>query len=395
MKIQQTTTLRKIVKLMTDNPKAHTYCLPGGQASGKTSAVLIILINHALQTPGWDCYVAGKELSKMKVTVLKTFKNIMESIGLYNEEQFKGGVDYLFDNGAHIRFLSLDRPGAYKGNRSDLVFVDEANECGWEAYRELASRSKKVILSWNPNFTSFCEDIVMKLPTTVTVRTTFLDNEFAPANEIEELMNYKKGGYDDNGNIVNQELARLWQIYGLGIPCKAVGAIYTNWEIGEFNENCKTIIYGADFGSNDPSALVKIGVDQDAKTLYLKELIYARGCGSFDLVKLYKQVLPKQHLVIGDSAAPMTITDLRQAGINIKPCSKGKILDEVQVLQSYKFIVDPASKNLLFELDNCRYADTETKTTILPGNDHALDCIRYGVMSLLKAPKRDSIMKIY
>lgn len=389
MPLKVTNTLRKIAKAIKDNPDAHLILCPGGQASGKTSAILLIIINHALQTPGWDCYVAGRELSKLKVTTMKTFKNLMISLGLFDESNFKNGVDYIFSNNAHIRFLSLDRPGAWKGNRSDCCVIDEVNECGWDAYRELADRSKKVIAAYNPNFRSFCEDILMKLPDTVTVRTTFEDNEYCPENEVKALLQYRDAAYDEKGNIINNEFHRLWQIYGLGVPCKAVGAIYTNWEVGEFDEKCKTIIYGADFGSNDPSTLVKVGIDKENKILYLKELIYEKGCGSFDLVKLYKQVLPKQHLVIGDSAAPMTITDLRQSGINIKPCVKGKILDEVQVLQSYHFIVDPNSQHILYELDNCRYADSETKTTIMPGNDHTLDAVRYAFMATARAPKRD------
>lgn len=380
--IQPTTTLLKISKAIMENPDAHLILCPGGQGSGKSSAILLLLINHALQTPELDCYVAGKELSKMKVTTMKTFVNIMKSFNIFNEESFKGNVDYIFDNGAHIRFLSLDRPGAYKGNRSDLIFVDEVNECGWEAYRELSDRAKLVIAAYNPNFRSFCEDILMKLPDTVTIRTTFEDNEYCPENERKALLQYKSAAYDESGNIINQEFHRLWQVYGLGLACKPIGAIYTNWEVGEFKEG-KNIIYGADFGANDPSTLVKVNIDYDNKILYIKELIYQRGLGSFDLLKLYKQVLPKNHLVIGDCASPMVINDLRNGGINILGCKKDKILDRIQKLSSFKFIVDPASLNVQKELENCRYADCETKTTILPGNDHTLDAMAYGVEYML------------
>ena len=389
-----TTALRKIATAISQNPNAHLILCPGGQGSGKTSAILMLLINHALNHPGLDCYVAGKELSKMKVTTIKTFVSIMKNFNLFDDTQFKSNVDYVFSNGSHIRFLSLDRPGAYKGNRSDLVFVDEVNECGWEAYRELTDRAKRVIAAYNPNFRSFCEDILMKLQDTVTVRTTFEDNEYCPENEKKALLQYKKGAYDENGNIINQEFHRLWQIYGLGVACKAIGAIYTNWEVGEFDEDCKTVLYGADFGASDPSTLVKVGIDGKNKIVYLKELIYERDCGSFKLAELYKQVLPPVHLVIGDCAAEMTITDLNQAGINIKGCQKGKILDEVQVIQSYHFIVDPDSKHILYELDNCRYADSETKTTIMPGNDHTLDAIRYAIMYIVRRSnvKKDKIV---
>lgn len=390
--MEATTALKKIANAIRQNPNAHLILCPGGQGSGKSSAILMLLINHALNHPNLDCYVAGKELSKMKVTTIKTFVNIMKGFNLFNENQFKSNVDYVFSNGSHIRFLSLDRPGAYKGNRSDLVFVDEVNECGWDSYRELTDRAKKVIAAYNPNFRSFCEDILMKLPDTVVVRTTFEDNEYCPENEVKALLQYKKGAYDENGNIINNEFHRLWQIYGKGVACKAIGAVYTNWEIGEFNENCKTILYGADFGASDPSTLIKVGIDEPNKTIYLKELLYVDGCGSFALSKMYKEILPKKHLVIGDCAAEMTIIDLKKAGINIKGCIKGKILDEIQVIQSYKFIVDPNSNHLLQELDNFRYADSDTKTTLIPGNDHCCDAFRYAIMMVLKQPKKDRVV---
>lgn len=380
--IAPTTTLRKISGALIDNPDAHLLLCPGGQGSGKTSAVLLLLINHALNTPGLDAYVASKELSKMKVTVIKTFLQIMKSFDIYDETQFKSGVDYLFDNGSHIRFLSLDRPGAYKGNRSDIVVIDEVNECGWNAYRELADRSKKVIAMYNPNFRSFCEDILQKLPDTVVVRTTFEDNEFCPENEKTVLLNYKKEAYNEDGSIKNQEFHRLWQVYGCGNICKPIGAVFPNWAIGEFIDTSH-IIFGADFGSHDPSTLVKVAIDTDNKIIYIKELIYQQRLGSLNLLNLYKQVLPPQHLVIGDSASPMVITDLRQGGINILGCKKGKILDEVQKLQSYTFVVDPSSTHVHYEFDNYRFADSETHTTILPGNDHTIDAMRYAVMYML------------
>ena len=383
MNIATTTTLRKITGALISNPDSHLLLCPGGQGSGKTSAVLVLLINHALQTPWFDAYVAGKELSKMKVTTVKTFIQIMKSFNLFVEDRFKNGVDYLFENGAHIRFLSLDRPGAYKGNRSDICVIDEVNECGWDAYRELADRSKKVIAMYNPNFRSFCEDILLKLPDTVVCRTTFEDNEYCPENEKKVLLNYKKEAYNPDGSIKNPEFHRLWQVYGCGVACKPIGAVFPNWNIGEFVET-SNVIYGADYGSHDPSTLVKVAIDYDNKTIYIKELMYQQNLGSLDLLNLYKQVLPPKHLVIGDCASPMVITDLRNGGINIQGCKKGKILDEVQKLQSYKFVVDQSSTHVQYEFDNYRFADTETRTSIIPGNDHTIDAMRYAVMFLLE-----------
>ena len=80
----------------------------------------------------------------------------------------------------------------------------------------------------------------------------------------------------------------------------------------------------------------------------------------------------------------MVITDLRNGGINIQGCKKGKILDEVQKLQSYKFVVDQSSTHVQYEFDNYRFADTETHTSIIPGNDHTIDAMRYAVMFLLE-----------
>lgn len=390
MGVKVTTTLRKISALMKEHPEAHVYALPGGQASGKTSAVLLLLINHALRTPKWDCYVAGRELSKMKVTVMKTFKNLMEELGIYDDERFKAGVDYVFENKAHIRFLSLDRPGAYKGNRSDCCMIDEANECGWEAYRELAARSKKVILTWNPNKKTFCEDIIMNMPTTVSVRTTFLDNEFCPENEVEELLAYKKAAYDSEGNVVNQEMARLWKVYGEGLPCKAVGQIFSNYFEGEYVET-DSHCYGLDFGySNDPDALVEVSVDRQNKTLYIREVIYNKGLSTDDLTYTIKSKVTPRHLIVCDSAASRTIADLQLKGVKATGAKKNKVVDDIKELQSWKIVIDPSSNNVLTEFQS--YAWKEDGLIPIDAYNHAIDAMRYAFRYLQTPPKRDEII---
>ena len=74
MAIGTTTALNKILGL-----RKRIRVIQGGQGSSKTYSILMILIDYAANNEKKDIYVASKELSKMKITIIKDFKNIMLS----------------------------------------------------------------------------------------------------------------------------------------------------------------------------------------------------------------------------------------------------------------------------------------------------------------------------
>ena len=74
--IKATTALNKILGL-----KKRIKVIQGGQGAGKTYSILMMLIDYASAVEKQDIYIASKELSKMRTTVIKNFKNIMFGFG--------------------------------------------------------------------------------------------------------------------------------------------------------------------------------------------------------------------------------------------------------------------------------------------------------------------------
>lgn len=166
---------------------------------------------------------------------------------------------------------------------------------------------------------------------------------------------------------------------------KAEGVIFTNWEIGNFKE-VSNVIFGQDFGfSVDPTTLVKCSIDKPNKTIYAKELIYLPKMNTTDIYKQNISYTGNKSLIIADSAEPRLISELKDRGLNIKGISKPKINDRIALLQDWKIIADPESKNLIKELNNYTWHDKKSETPIDLYN-HLLDPLGYVLWDVIGNP---------
>ena len=58
---------------------------------------------------------------------------------------------------------------------------------------------------------------------------------------------------------------------------QAEGVVFTDWQIGEFNNDIDSI-FGLDIGfARDESALVEVAIDKERKIIWLKEHLYKKG----------------------------------------------------------------------------------------------------------------------
>jgi phage terminase large subunit len=369
--MQPTTTLCKISAL-----RRRIKVIQGGQGAGKTFAILLILINHANANPNKEIFIVSAELTKMRITVIKDFVNIMKLLGIYSDERMLGGTIYRFPNGSFIKFLGLDKADLGKGLRSDVVFLNEANKVDFETYRELTSRAEQVILDFNPNARFWVHDEVITRQDADFIKVTYKDNEFLSPTEIAEIELYKSKGYDEQGNEINAYWANKWRVYGLGLEGRVDGVIYQNWELGEF-DNTLPIIYGMDFGFKDPFSLVKCAFDSKLMRLYLKEEIYKSGLDSNQIIELLNtKITNKNNLIIADSADPTMIRTIENDGFNIIGLGKEKIVNGIRSLQKWQMVVDESSTNLINELHNYVWMDKAGEIPI-DGQNHQLDPIRY------------------
>lgn len=405
MNIKPTTTLRKICELIQDNINdVHpVFAIVGGQACSKTFSVLMLLINRAMQ---WnkdmklpngepdrgDYYVASAELSKLRNTAIKDFKYIMQEFGIYKDDNFKAETDYIFDSGAHIKFLGIDKSDMSKGLRSSILMIDEANKITYESYRQISSRAGIVLLCWNADYESYIEQLVIPDEHTHFLRVNYLDNECCPANEIAEIESYKEKGYNEDGTVKNEFFANLYQVFGLGMTGRAIGAIYQNWVLGDYEE-LDSHGYGLDFGySNDVDALIKVSVDDKNKVIYMKEELYQNGNSEDELGQMLKLKCGR-NVIVADSAEDRLIADIRKKfRVNIIAVKKPRVVESIKKLLGYKFIVDKNSINLQKELQRYIWKEGSEKTIPVDKNNHLLDGLRYVADYLIVRPQESEVV---
>ena len=100
--MKPTRALRKVCQL-----KKRIWVIQGGQGAGKTISILIVLINHASSNKDKQIFICSKELTKMRITVIKDFVMVMKSLGVYDDNNFTADTLYRFKSGSFIKFIGL------------------------------------------------------------------------------------------------------------------------------------------------------------------------------------------------------------------------------------------------------------------------------------------------
>ena len=169
---------------------------------------------------------------------------------------------------------------------------------------------------------------------------------------------------------------------------KAEGVIFNNWSVGEF-KHIGTSVWGQDYGfAADPSTLVEVNIDSANKRIYLKECFYLQRLTTSQIAQLNLKHA-REGLIVGDSAEPRLLSEIKAKGCNVRPSIKGQgsITYGISLLQDYDIIVSPDSTNLIKELNNYRWLERKSNTPIDNWN-HLIDAVRYAVGFQLQNPNR-------
>ena len=351
----------------------------GGTRSGKTFAILQFLIVKAIENKE-TITIVRKTIPSLKRTVMKDFKDILQGLNIWQDENFNvtDRVYNLYDS--TFQFISTDDADKLRGIKSTITFFEEASEIDEESVFQLSIRtSGKIIFAYNPTISPYhwlrtmqdCERYV----------TTYKDNIYLPKEMVDAIENLQH---------TNE---KYWKIYGKGEFAPNDKAIF-QFELCD-SIDADFVGFGIDFGfSNDPTALCAVYKNSD--TIFLEELIYEKGMVTNDIVaKLNSLDIQKTEEIWGDSAEPRLIEELYRSGFNIKPVVKGKdsIKFGIGVMQNYKIQILKSSQNLINEMYAYQYStDKHGYTTDTPegGLDHLIDAARYCCMMKLsqKAQKK-------
>jgi len=372
-----TTAQKKIAKL-----RRRVRIVQGGTSSSKTFSILPLLINYATAHPNSEISIVSESVPHLKRGVIRDFKKIMQWTGNWKEEQYnRSSMTYNFVNGSFIEYFSVDNPSKLRGARRHILFVNECNNIDFESYQQLAIRTSKFIyLDFNPTGEFWVNTELENAKDSQKVILTYLDNEAAPKAAVDEILKAKA-----KAETGNKYWKNWFDVYGLGLQGKLSGAIYENWELGKFQTIGKTVL-GQDFGfSNDPSTLLKTNIDKKNKIIYVEECFYLTKLTATQLGDLNAKHAGKD-LIVADSADPRLIDSLKQY-CNIVPAIKGQgsIVYGIAMIQDYKLVIDPESKNLINELKNYVWLEKKSQTPISKF-DHLLDALRYSVSYQLANP---------
>jgi phage terminase large subunit len=351
----------------------------GGTRSGKTYAIIQFLIVEALQT-NQTITIVRKTIPSLKKTVMKDLKDILTALGIWDESRLNiADRLYQFDNGAVIQFMNTDDPDKLRGLKSDILFIDEANEVDEDAYFQLSIRTTgKIILAYNPTISPY--HWLRQMQDCERYNTNYKDNPYLPKEMVKSIEDLQ---YTND---------KKWKIYGLGEYALNDKAIYQFQVVDTFD--AEFVAFGLDWGyGGDELALVAVFKEGD--NLYLEELIYEKGMVMKDISdRLEKLGIDKSHEIFCDSSEPRSIEELYRCGFNAKPVKKGpdSIRFGISVIQNYKLNVLKASTNLINEMYGYQYAtDKHGYTTDTPegGLDHLMDAMRYvGMMKLTQKAVR-------
>lgn len=363
--------------------------IQGSSSAGKTIGILAILIDKALKTPKLSISVVSETTPHLKRGAIRDFINVMKATKRYVDNQWNiTNSTYKFKNGSFIEFFSCESSEKLRGSRRDILYINEANLISREAYLELAMRTNyDIYFDYNPTHPFWNKEVLLDEDAELLV-LTYKDNAALSPNVIKFLESKlelaKTSSYWDNWT----------KVYLFGQEGLIEGTIYQDYEIIDtIPEDAKTLVWGCDFGfSNDPTALVHILKYNG--NLIVDEVIYQKGLLNSDISNLMKSYDVKGE-IFADSSEPKSIEEIKRYGFNIKGVEKGKdsVIYGIQLVQQYKLFITRRSKNLINELENYRWKqlkDGSYDNTPIDNFNHALDALRYGIVSKLGSRKEGS-----
>jgi phage terminase large subunit len=376
----RTTAINKI-KSLTKRVKG----IQGGTSAGKTYGILPLEIDYAIKNNGITTSVVSESVPHLKRGAIKDFKEIMINTGRWIQEHWHStDSKYTFSNGSVIEFFSADDGSKLRGGRRDRLYMNEANNLTFNAYTELAVRTKgSVIMDWNPTHPFWFHEELKGDSDVDFIIINYMDNEACPQAAIDFILKAKD----------KAETSKYWSnwynVYGLGEIGSLEGVIFNNWkQISSIPLDAKIFSRGLDFGyTNDPTTLIDIYKYNDK--LVIDERLYRTGMVNSDISNFDKNEPNKHIFVIADSAEPKSIEELKRGGMKVKGAAKGRdsIIHGIQLLQQYDLLITSRSNNLIKELRNYTWdTDREGKNLNKPidGYNHCLDALRYSCEALSK-----------
>ena len=357
----------------------------GGARSSKSYSILQYLIYRMTNEPNCQILITRKTMPALRLTTYKDFIDLLKLYGLYDycdHSQTYNTVTYK-PNNSFIAFISLQDPERIKSSEWNIIFMEEVNEFNYNDYMILNLRlsaptdfpgGNKLIMALNPvdAFSWVKTELLDKDPNIQEIISNYLDNPTLSKEYIERLLHTKDPYY--RKVYINGEWGVLENL------------IFNHWKEIDILPPAEKTIYGCDFGYTDPTSIVECRFTDSG--VYVKELLYRMEMTNQQLISWCKDNINTSVVMYCDSAEPDRIVELKRAGINARPASKGQdsVRKSIDTVKSQELYISSDSVNLIKEIRSYKWAEgKDGKPTNKPaeGFDHLVDAMRYAIHTYL------------
>jgi phage terminase large subunit len=320
----------------------------------------------------------------LRLGAYREFIEMLKSYEIYKVENHNKTNNIYTLNDNTVQFISIDQSMKLRGLKHDLVFIDEVNEVSKEEADQLFMRTNEtIIMAQNPSDALHFSLKMMSDPDCIYLHSTYVDNPFLSQAIVNQIESYKQTDED------------LWNIYGLGLPAKNNELVYNHHkffvdddlynvdEEGERHNKYTDIIYGMDFGFNHATALIKVYINDNSKTIWCEEVIHQSYLTTNDVITLMKGMNITERIYC-DSAEPKTIEEIRRAGFDAVNSLK-EVKEGIDCVKGCKFFIHSESIKLQDELRKYKWKMKNEIKTDEPIRlfDDGLCAIRYAVFTYL------------
>lgn len=360
--------------------------IEGSAGSGKTIFAVLKIIIYALSFSNARIGVFRQTLPSLKMTAWLEVRSTLDKYNIPYKENKSEGV-MTFPNGSTITFKSLDDMRKIRSMNLDYVYVEQAEEISKEAFQELESRVRgevsrkhygQLLLVITPETKSHWiykrfhlhkDEKNIKI-----VHMHYTDNPFVDDEYIQMAKDRKKYDYT---NYIRLTLGKWGEVGGL---------IYNNWDIKESSRGYEYYTMGADFGFNNPSAVLLIGwVDNEP---YVIDEVYQSHLINHQLITKTIEMLRLHNLnpnsidtLFCDSAEPDRIEEWCNYGFNAVGGIKN-VDAKINSVKAVNLHIRDNCKNTIKEIESYAYQkDKDGNDTDIPVKygDHSMDALGYCV----------------
>lgn len=396
--------------------KPRYIILMGGRGAGRSTVASQLANAKLVSDEYYRCAIMRYVLGDIRNSIYREIKDRAEENGILNNLDInestmtiKYGSNTI--NAVGFRKSSADQKSKLKSLANyNAIIIEEADEIPEVDFMQLDDSLRTIkgditiILLLNPP------------PKSHWIIKRFFDLEnieglkdfYYPRlkKEYEEDTLYIRTSYKDNianmapQSVKNYEKYKItkpdhyWNMVMGYVPEVVRGKIYKDWKvIDEIPHEARLERYGIDFGyTADPTSIIAVYRYNDG--FILDEVEYATGLLNRQIADTIKN--NPQALCVADSAEPKSIDEIKEHGISIIATEKGadSIRNGIQTVQAQRISVTKRSKNIINEYENYAWDEDKEGNGLnkpKPRFDHAMDAIRYALMSILKLSGRDEL----